>query len=92
MINIKITVFLFFLEFLTTCSDLPRAASSKQTETKETKNMKLNNLTDEEKAVIINKGTEIPHTGIYNDYWKSGTYNCKQWSKVFRRWNRIFNV
>ncbi len=78
MIKLKITVFLFFLVFLTSCSDLPTVASSKKTNNKTTKNMKLNKLTDEEKDVIINKGTEIPHTGIYNKHWKTGTYNCKQ--------------
>lgn len=40
--------------------------------------MKLNRLTEEEKAVILDKGTEAPHTGIYDDFWEKGTYHCKQ--------------
>jgi len=39
---------------------------------------KMNKLTAEEKAVIINKGTERPFTGKYNDYFKAGIYTCRQ--------------
>ncbi len=35
-------------------------------------------LTPEEKRVIIDKGTEAPFTGQYNDHWKKGTYVCKR--------------
>lgn len=35
-------------------------------------------LTDEEKRVIINKGTERPFTGKYYDFKEKGTYVCKQ--------------
>ena len=31
-----------------------------------------------EKYVIIDKGTERPHTGLYADFFESGTYHCKQ--------------
>lgn len=41
-------------------------------------NMEYNNLTNEEKNVIINKGTEAPFTGKYNEHSEEGTYNCKQ--------------
>ena len=41
-------------------------------------NIKLNPLTEEEKRVIINKGTEYPFTGEYNDHKANGTYVCKQ--------------
>ena len=40
--------------------------------------MKYNKLTKEEERVILHKGTERPHTGIYNDFFEEGTYNCKQ--------------
>ncbi len=40
--------------------------------------MKVNKLTPQEKAVIINKGTEKPFSGIYYDNWEKGTYLCKR--------------
>lgn len=35
-------------------------------------------LTAEEKHIIINKGTEHPFTGKYDDFFESGLYTCKQ--------------
>lgn len=35
-------------------------------------------LTPEEKRVIINKGTESPFSGEYNNHWKAGIYVCKR--------------
>lgn len=40
--------------------------------------MKLNPLTAEEKRVIVEKGTEAPYTGEYDDFWVEGTYHCRQ--------------
>jgi len=40
--------------------------------------MKYNKLTPQEAAVIINKGTEYPHTGEYVNTKDSGTYVCRQ--------------
>lgn len=40
--------------------------------------IKLNPLTEEEKRVIINKGTEYPFTGEYTNHKKKGMYVCKQ--------------
>ena len=40
--------------------------------------MKYNELTQEEKYVIENKGTEYPFTGIYNDFYEKGVYVCKK--------------
>lgn len=40
--------------------------------------MKRNRLTTEEEAVIINKGTERPFTGEYEEHWEKGTYICRQ--------------
>lgn len=41
-------------------------------------NMKYNELTQEEKRVIIHKGTEAPFSGIYENHYEEGTYLCKQ--------------
>lgn len=39
---------------------------------------KLNELTAEERRVIIDKGTEYPSSGKYNDFMEGGLYTCKQ--------------
>lgn len=46
--------------------------------TSEDNNMNYNSLTPEEKAVIINKGTEKPFTGEFDNFWEEGTYVCKR--------------
>lgn len=40
--------------------------------------MKLNPLTPAEERVIVNKGTEAPGTGEYDDFFVVGTYVCRQ--------------
>jgi peptide methionine sulfoxide reductase msrA/msrB len=40
--------------------------------------MNYNELNQEEKRVIINKGTELPFTGIYHDHKEKGIYVCRQ--------------
>jgi peptide-methionine (R)-S-oxide reductase len=42
-----------------------------------TRNMKLNQLTDSEKDVILGKGTERAFTGEYTDHFEKGTYVCR---------------
>lgn len=44
----------------------------------EDNDMNYKNLTPEEEAVIIQKGTEKPFTGEFYDHWKKGTYVCKR--------------
>ena len=39
---------------------------------------KMNKLTPEEKHVIVNKGTERPFSGKYNDHFNVGIYTCRQ--------------
>jgi methionine-R-sulfoxide reductase len=39
--------------------------------------MQLNKLTSEEERVIINKGTEAPFSGEYDDFFVEGTYLCR---------------
>jgi len=38
----------------------------------------LNELTTEEEYVIVNKGTERPFTGKYDNFYEKGTYVCKR--------------
>lgn len=40
--------------------------------------MAYNKLTEKEKHVIENKGTEAPFSGKYDDFYKQGTYICKR--------------
>jgi methionine-R-sulfoxide reductase len=40
--------------------------------------MKLNKLTKAEEEVIVNKGTEMPFSGEYEQNFKPGTYVCKR--------------
>lgn len=45
---------------------------------KKMETMKFNELTDAEKYVIENKGTERPYSGIYYKFDEKGTYLCKK--------------
>jgi len=40
--------------------------------------MYFNKLTDEEKRIIENKGTEIPFSGKYNEFYGEGIFTCKK--------------
>ncbi len=42
------------------------------------KTNKYNELTEEEKRVILYKGTEMPGSGEFNQHTEVGTYVCKQ--------------
>ncbi|MBT4522856.1 MAG: methionine-R-sulfoxide reductase [Halieaceae bacterium] len=43
-------------------------------------NKKWNNLSAQEKHIIIDKGTEAPYSGKYDDFFEGGVYVCKQCS------------
>ena len=55
-----------------------QAINSKNVKENTMDNPKYNKLTDEEKYVILNKGTEYPHTGKLLNVTDKGTYICKQ--------------
>lgn len=40
--------------------------------------MKYNALTNEERFIIDEKGTEYPFSGKYNDFYETGIYLCKK--------------
>jgi peptide-methionine (R)-S-oxide reductase len=37
-----------------------------------------NKLSQEESRVILKKGTEMPFTGEFNDFYREGTFVCRQ--------------
>ena len=46
-------------------------------QTKE-KKMNFRKLNDQEARVILHKGTEMPGSGEYDEFFKKGTYHCRQ--------------
>jgi len=74
--------FCFFTIFLlliisTSCQSQNNIENKKQP-IKNNKNMSLNPLTESEKRVILNKGTDRPYTGEFTDKFEGGTYTCRQ--------------
>ena len=57
---------------------VPHSSSKKPTETDQPMPAKYNELTDQEKYVILNKGTEFPGTGKLTNNKADGTYICRQ--------------
>ena len=49
------------------------------------------NLTSKERKIIVNKGTERPYTGKYNNHYKKGTYVCKACSNPLFKSNTKFD-
>ncbi len=50
-----------------------------------------NELTPDEKRVILNKGTEYPNTGEYNSFYEKGTFVCRQCEAPLYRSESKFN-
>jgi peptide-methionine (R)-S-oxide reductase len=50
-----------------------------------------NELTPDEKRVILNKGTEYPNTGEYNSFYETGTFVCRQCEAPLYRSETKFN-
>lgn len=66
---------LFTLAYTTQCQNSNNQSNHS---IKSSSAMKLNPLTENEKHVILDKGTERPFTGEYTDNFEKGTYICKQ--------------
>ena len=52
----------------------------------------MKTLTPEERAVILEKHTETPFTGRYNDFWQEGSYRCRQCGAELYRSKDKFNA
>lgn len=63
--------------FIIITSALSVMGCAQESSTK-TMSMNYNKLTPEEERVIVNKGTERPFTGKYNNFFEKGTYVCKR--------------
>jgi methionine-R-sulfoxide reductase len=52
---------------------------------------KLNKLTPEEERVIVHKGTEMPFSGEYEEFYETGTFVCKRCDAPLYRSDSKFN-
>jgi peptide-methionine (R)-S-oxide reductase len=53
--------------------------------------MNFNILNDEEKRVILHKGTEMPGSGKFNKHCEDGIYICKQCNSELYKSNMKFD-
>ena len=49
------------------------------------------NLTSKERKIIVDKGTERPYSGKYNNHYRKGTYVCKACSNPIFKSNTKFD-
>ncbi len=75
-----LAIFFILSISLNGCTQQKVLTSDKNTIVKNTikDSMKYNKLTPEEERVIINKGTERPFTGEYDNFYEKGTYVCRR--------------
>ncbi len=50
------------------------------------------NLTSEEHNVIVNKATEPPFSGRYDDFYKEGIYACRRCGNPLYDWKTKFDA
>lgn len=53
--------------------------------------MAYNELSEQEKYVILQKGTETPFTGKYNEHKEHGIYACRQCNQALFKSDAKFN-
>ncbi len=54
--------------------------------------IRLNHLTTQEERVIVNRGTEFPFTGEYDNFFERGTYICRRCNAKLYKSERKFNA
>jgi methionine-R-sulfoxide reductase len=54
--------------------------------------VKYNPLSEKEEQVILHKGTERPFSGLFEDFWQTGTYICKRCNAPLYRSDAKFNA
>jgi peptide methionine sulfoxide reductase msrA/msrB len=72
------TIFLFLGILLSGFPGCTQKVSDKLKTENKSSEMKYNQLTPEEEAVILHKRTERAFTGKYDNFYKTGTYECKR--------------
>jgi methionine-R-sulfoxide reductase len=86
----KATILIVFLGIgFSACGQQPKKARVQETTKKDS--MKFKELTDFEKYVIIEKGTERPFTGKYDKFYGQGTYVCKRCGTALYQSSDKFN-
>ena len=85
----KYTYYSFFLLLVTSCN--AQIGSENMTNQKKTNTIKYNKLTEAEKRIILQKGTEYPNTGEYNKHYEDGTYICRQCNQQLYKSSSKFN-
>lgn len=73
----KNTLYILLFIALNSCSAQPASYQTMKHQDKSDIS-KYNPLNDAEKRVILQKGTEYPNTGEYNNHYENGTYVCRQ--------------
>jgi len=63
-------IMVFILISSTACSQEKQAASGQE--------LSIRKLTPQEARIIVNKGTEAPFSGKYNNFFEKGIYTCRR--------------
>ncbi|MDG1720329.1 MAG: bifunctional methionine sulfoxide reductase B/A protein [Bacteroidia bacterium] len=85
----KYTYYLFFLLLVSSCN--AQIGSENMTNQEKPNTTEYNKLTEAEKRIILQKGTEYPNTGEYNKHYEDGTYICRQCNQQLYKSSSKFN-